>query len=151
MSSPEVTKGVRVLEARHVTAISMLSAGEPIEDVARECGVTVRQVYRWRTWPVFMTALAEAQRYGLEAAKMRIAAMRERALDVLEATINDRDVPHQVRVKAAEAVLDRAGMAAKQPDAPSTAFDQTDALDAAREFARQYPEEVARALAEVKP
>lgn len=138
------------LDNRHLKAIELLAEGESIDRVASEIGIDRRTLYRWRTSPVFMGALAEAQKHGLDAAKTRMAQLRERAVDAVEQTLTDPDAPYPVKLKAAEMVLDRTGMSADALDAESEPTNDADMLDAVREFVRQNPGVVADLLAEAQ-
>jgi len=100
------------LDARHLRAISLLTEGMTLDEVAKEIGCGRRTLYRWRTSPLFAAALAEAASRGLGAALDRLRCLREAALDVLERLLSDAKAPAQVRLAAAREVMERTGLVA---------------------------------------
>ena len=121
--------------------------GRSLVEVAADVGVDRSTLWKWRTSPTFATALSEAMTHGLDAAKSRIASLREKSLDVIESILDDVGAPPAVRLKAVEMVWSRSGLGEvelEQRDETS----QDDITAAIREFARQNPNEAARIVAE---
>ena len=114
--------------------------GRALVEVAAEVGVDRTTLWKWRTSAPFAAALSEAMNNGLDAAKSRIASLREKSLDVIESILDDVGAPPVVRLKAVEMVWSRSGLGVVE----ETERDEVGAEDARlafREFARANPAE----------
>jgi len=124
------------LDPRHLRAIALFVEGGTVDEVARELGIGRSTLFRWRASPVFAAALADGLRAGLEAARQRLATMRERALDRLDRLVDDDTVPPAVAARVIAEILDRCGLAAPTrpaaeqvpAGAPPSANDNLDAV-----------------------
>ena len=90
-------------------AIELLLLGTPLVDVARECGVDRRTVYRWRHDDRLFRAELERDRREMWATNMdRMRMLIGRSLDVLEEEL-DEEHPRS-RMWAARTVLNQTGL-----------------------------------------
>jgi hypothetical protein len=72
------------LRAKQAQALSALLAGKTVAIAAASAGISERQAYRWLRDKRFKSALVEQEALLLQSAGLRLAAMAEKACDVLE-------------------------------------------------------------------
>ena len=87
--------------------IPALLSGETLDRTARNFGISVATLRRWRRLPAFRAALEEALRENHELTLMRLAELAACSLTIL-AELMRPDVPPVVRLKAASTVLSHA-------------------------------------------
>jgi hypothetical protein len=105
-TAAQVLAGVTDVQLR---AIELLLAGTSQATVARECGVDVRTIYRWRMESEpFRAALDRARRDMWADTIYRMRAMVGKAMSVLEAEIVDEY--DRSRVRAATIVLNHSNV-----------------------------------------
>lgn len=134
------------LDERQLRAVALIAEGRALVEVAKEVGVDRTTIWKWRNSTGFAKALSDAMSSGLEAAKSRIAALREKSLDVIESILDDVGAPPAVRLKAVEMVWSRSGLGVVE-ESEREDVSADDARLAFREFAREHPDE-ARAMLE---
>lgn len=95
--------------ARKGKGTAMLMTGARHDDVARECGVSTRQVERWAAEPEVREKVVEAvERATATAAEILNSAAGEAAEAAL-AVMRDAEASPGDRLRAALAILDRTG------------------------------------------
>ena len=106
LPAAQVPAGVTDAQLR---AIELLLTGTSQAGVARECGVDVRTIYRWRhECEPFRAALDRARRAMWAETMCRMRAMIATSLSVLETELVD--VYDRSRVRAASIVLSHSNM-----------------------------------------
>ena len=97
------------MQPRQQRALDLVLAGHSSAEVAKQVGVRRETVWRWKQDPAFAVEL-----HGLQAVR-RVAVQDElegaalEAVQVLRGLMADEGVNPGVRVRAATALLDRAG------------------------------------------
>ncbi len=92
-------------------AIELLIEGRTIPETATELGVTRATVWRWTQEPDFVARLAAARAGRLTGALDRLEGAVSDALEAMVSILRDESQPAAVRLKAAESILSRAGLA----------------------------------------
>jgi hypothetical protein len=99
------------LNTRQARAVELYTQGSTDAEVAAELGVERSTVWRWRTQDLaFRSTLRRTHAKATKIAVARLEGLVEKALDVVAATLADQEAPLALRLRAAEAVLDRAGI-----------------------------------------
>lgn len=89
--------------AKKTLALEAVLAGKTQGEAASMAGVSLRTMARWGH--DFAPILAEHQAALLDRASRRLTGLADRAIDALEANLND-DTPAYVRIKSATSILD---------------------------------------------
>ena len=97
-------------------AISALIANPHIKQAAAECGVAEKTLHRWLKEPEFAAQLAEAQREVSRRVTRGVIARAERAAEVLDEVMSDKETMPNARVSAAKCLLDTAFKAIETED-----------------------------------
>ena len=97
-------------------AIAALLSQPSIEQAARVTGIGPKTLLRWLKLPEFQTAYREARRDGFGQATARLQQASGAAASVLLKMMVDPNSPASTRVRAAQAVLDRAAKAIELED-----------------------------------
>ena len=97
-------------------AIAALLSQPSIEQAARVAGIGPKTLLRWLKLPEFQAAYREARRDGFGQATARLQQASGAAASVLLKMMVDQNSPASTRVRAAQAVLDRAGKAVEIED-----------------------------------
>lgn len=92
---------------KQTAAIAALMTGATIEAAASAVGVNAATVHRWLRDPAFVEELAAARRLTIGAALDTLTAGARAAAAEIAALVNDKSVAPLVRLRAAEALLDR--------------------------------------------
>lgn len=95
------------LTPKQVTLVAALLEGKTLEQAAAAAGVAYITAKRWRRRPEFAAALAEARREIIAGALDVLTVGARAAAGELLALLRDRTVAPMVRLRAAEAVLER--------------------------------------------
>jgi len=95
------------------TAIAALMECSTVTEAAAQTRVSRRQLYRWLNDPVFQQELKKAQRQIYGRAMLRLTAMANKAVDVLEDCLEGRKCSKN-RFLAACKVLEHSQSAAHQ-------------------------------------
>ena len=98
---------------RRARALELALEGRTDSEIATELGTDRVTIWRWRTDPGFAAELRERHRERLTVLNERMLGIVPRALDVLCELMNDAAQPPMVRMRAAEALLDRAAWTGK--------------------------------------
>ena len=110
--SPIPVQTLATLSAEKVRAIHLLVAGHTIPETANQVGVRRETIWRWTKTPAFAEAVAAGRMEILEQVGQRLVYASCYAVDVLCELMKDRNASAGDRLKAAVAVLDRAGVSA---------------------------------------
>ena len=107
----EVTKGNNLvgLTGPQLVALGALISGMGITDAADAAGVTRQTVSRWLNNEAFQRRLQEEQLVALSIARGQLYTLTNRAIDVLQKTVNDGSTPQQKRTEIAFRVLELVG------------------------------------------
>jgi DNA-binding CsgD family transcriptional regulator len=99
------------LTSAQMRGLELYAQGLTDAEVASELGVDRSTAWRWRTRDRrFRAQLRKTHAEVTSAAAARLEGLVERALYVLATTLSDQEAPAAIRVRAAEAVLERAGI-----------------------------------------
>jgi hypothetical protein len=129
MSGRNATQQDTQLSPAQSRALELYAQGSTDAEVATELGVERSTAWRWRTQDAtFRRALRRTHAEATKAAAGRLEGLVEKALDVLASTLTDQEAPLALRLRAAEAVLERAGVASNEAErrvvtAPSSPLD----------------------------
>lgn len=95
------------LTPKQVALVTALLEGKTLEQAADAAGVASATARRWRRKPAFVAALAEARRELISGALDVLSVGARAAAAELLSLLRDRSVSPMVRLRAAEAVLER--------------------------------------------
>jgi hypothetical protein len=99
------------LAPAQMRALELYAQGANDTEVASTLGIERSTAWRWRTTdPQFRRELRRAHAEATKVAAARLEGLVEKALDVLASALTDNDAPLALRLRAAEAVLDRTGI-----------------------------------------
>jgi len=90
------------------TIVSALLENGSVRAAAAQVGITERAVYNRMQKPTFKRCYKAARTKSLEAATSALQARLSRAVDVLADCMQNEENAPQVRVNAANAIIDRA-------------------------------------------
>lgn len=107
---PERTPPTGGPAARRDRLLDLVLAGMTHSAIARELGVHRTTVYRWVVDPALAEELRELRAARRFAAQESLQDVARKAIRTLEALLDDTACPPAVRLRAACAVLDRAGI-----------------------------------------
>lgn len=96
---------VNVLSSDRLKAIDVIVAGGDDTAAAEASGVTARTIRRWKSEPVFAEAILRAQDEMLEKVSVDLARTARAAVAVLRIFLADATMKPQVRLRAAEILL----------------------------------------------
>jgi hypothetical protein len=102
-----MTEPARNVTPKQVAIIAALLMGKTIEQAAAGAGASPSTAHRWLRDPVFVAELAKARRAALSAALDVLTAGARIAAGEILAILRDKKVAPSVRLRAAEAVLER--------------------------------------------
>jgi len=97
-------------QPRRKRALELVLAGRTLPEVGEELGVNRSTVWKWTQDPGFAAELHQARVSRAGALQEAVGAAALDALRYLRAVLDDDTAPSGVRVRAACAVLDRAGL-----------------------------------------
>lgn len=109
-SKGERSRKPRQLKSPPEGFIERLAAGESHSHIADEIGCSRNVVARWAQLPEVKLALSDRAAELKAAALQRMTSLINGALDTLEEVMLNPEQPGSPRVRAAEAILDRAGL-----------------------------------------
>lgn len=111
MKGRNATQQAAQLDTRQARALEVYAQGSTDAEVAAELGVERSTAWRWRTMdPEFRGELRRLHAEATGAAAARLEGLVEKALDVLTSTLTDTQAPIALRLRAAQLVLERAGV-----------------------------------------
>lgn len=127
-----------VLNPRQARALELLLAGGAVGEVAAELKVNRATVWRWLGDPTFAAALARERDARRTAVGEALGAAAGEAVAVLLAELRNAGGRPGDRVRAASAILDRAGWAARRGRDEAAGAEGVDERAAARTAARAF-------------
>lgn len=127
-----------VLNPRPARALELLLAGRTIGEIAAEVKVNRGTVWRWLGDPTFAAALARERDARRTAVGEALDAAAGEAVAVLLAELRNADGRPADRLRAASAILDRAGWAARRGRDEAPGAEGIDERAAARVAARAF-------------
>ena len=95
------------LTPKQVQLVTALLEGKSLEQAAQAAGVAYVTARRWRRLPAIIAALAEGQRELIASALDVLSVGARAAAGEILAILRDKRVAPLVRLRAAEAVLER--------------------------------------------
>lgn len=84
-------------------AIELLAQGHSIVDCSKEIQVSRRSIHLWLLSPEFMNALETRKKEIIESLNLRLIALNEKALDVIEDCMDSRN--ENIRLRASSLLL----------------------------------------------
>lgn len=102
------------LSTEQAQAIVLLSEGLGVTTVAERVGVDRRTIWRWRQAPHFLAELQRRREDLLDHGARTLASVVPDATAALAAIVRDPSADATVRLRAAEAILDRVGLGPTQ-------------------------------------
>ena len=93
------------LTIRQNKAIAALLISQTVAEAAKRAAVGERSIYRWLKQDTFQSHLRRARRQALSQALGRLQQVADRAVDTLDAILNDEKATAAGRVSAVRAAL----------------------------------------------
>jgi len=91
-------------------ALELILAGHSVTDIAAQVGVRRETVWRWRNDPSFAYEVSVRQGQRRQAIHDELDAGVIESVRMLRGLVADTDAPPGARVRAATALMDRAGL-----------------------------------------
>jgi DNA-binding transcriptional MerR regulator len=91
---------LETLSPNQTQALSLIAANYSKEEVARQTGVTIRTLDRWRKQPEFQRLLRDAIARTFDAAVAELVVGAQESARELKRIISDPDVPSRTKVTA---------------------------------------------------
>ena len=121
------------LGPKHRHVILLLATGGTVKAAAAEVGVRADTVSIWKNAPIFRVALAEKVREINERDEQATfndwAAVRRKALDFVNAVLDDTEADPRVKLGAAKLVFDRTDATKKAIEAKVDVTDSTNSVE----------------------
>ncbi len=122
-------------------ALELILAGHSVTDIAAQVGVRRETVWRWRNDPSFASEVSVRQGQRRQAIHDELDAGVIESVRMLRGLVADTDAPPGARVRAATALMDRAGLT------PAYAVEVRHSADHAQQQAAQPQIEDAERMA----
>ena len=91
-------------------ALELILAGHSVTDIASQVGVRRETVWRWRNDPSFASEVSVRQAQRRQSIHDELDAGVIESVRMLRGLVADTDAPPGARVRAATALMDRAGL-----------------------------------------
>ena len=91
-------------------ALKLILAGHSVTDIASQVGVRRETVWRWRNDPSFASEVSVRQGQRRQSIHDELDAGVIESVRMLRGLVADTDAPPGARVRAATALMDRAGL-----------------------------------------
>jgi hypothetical protein len=98
------------MQRRKQRALELILAGHSVTDIASQVGVRRETVWRWRNDPSFASEVTVRQGQRRQAIHSELDAGVLEAVQMLRGLVADPEAPAGARVRAATALMDRAGL-----------------------------------------
>lgn len=108
------TQDSALTEVQRRTAL-MLASGIKAVRIAEELGISEHQISRWRKQPEFKAEVNLHLNAASEAVVERLRSLAGKAVDCLEAVLNDPKASASDRLKAAQTILSTVGISPQTP------------------------------------
>ena len=140
------------MQPKQQRALELILAGHSVTDIAAQVGVRRETIWRWRQDPGFASEVSVHQAQRRQAIHDELDAGVIESVRMLRGLVADTEAPSGARVRAATALMDRAGLTPAyavqvrhqtdhaQQQATESAF--RDPQDLARDILRALPEVV---------
>ena len=138
------------MQPKQQRALELILAGHSVTDIAAQVGVRRETVWRWRNDPSFASEVSIRQAQRRQSIHDELDAGVIESVRMLRGPMADTDAPPGARVRAATALMDRAGLTPayavevrhKAEHAQQQATEQAfkDPQDMARQILRTLPE-----------
>ncbi|MCD8485387.1 MAG: helix-turn-helix domain-containing protein [Desertifilum sp.] len=108
LASEEGADNVRVMPLSEIQqrVALLLATGHTAREVAQKMGLSEVTIHRWRQQPEFVAAVRGILKQNKQALNERLNNLAIKALEVLEAIIDDPNASTADRINAASKVLD---------------------------------------------
>ena len=127
----------------------LILAGHSVTDIAAQVGVRRETVWRWRNDPYFASEVSVRQAQRRQCIHDELDAGVIESVRMLRGLVADTDAPPGARVRAATALMDRAGLTPAY--AVEVRHKAEYAQQQATEHAHKDPQELARDILAVLP
>ena len=98
------------MQPKQQRALELILAGHSVTDIASQVGVRRETVWRWRNDPSFASEVSVRQGQRRQAIHDELDAGVIESVRMLRGLVADTDAPPGARVRAATALMDRAGL-----------------------------------------
>ena len=98
------------MQRRKQRALELILAGHSVTDIASQVGVRRETVWRWRQDPSFASEVSVRQGQRRQSIHDELDAGVIESVRMLRGLVADTDAPPGARVRAATALMDRAGL-----------------------------------------
>jgi transposase-like protein len=129
------------MQPKQQRALELILAGHSVTDIAAQVGVRRETVWRWRNDPSFASEVSVRQAQRRQAIHDELDAGVIESVRMLRGLVADTDAPPGARVRAATALMDRAGLT------PAYAVEVRHSADHAQQQAAQPQIEDAERMA----
>ncbi len=116
-----MTKKAQALSENQQRAVELVASGQTNRQIAETLDNSEFTVSRWRQEPGFIAAVNEILRDSREAARERLRSLVGKAVDTIEASLNDAELSASERLKAAFKIIELVGIHADEPIGPVSA------------------------------
>ena len=130
-------------------ALEPILAGHSVTDIASQVGVRRETVWRWRNDPSFASEVSVRQTQRRQSIHDELDAGVIESVRMLRGLVADTDAPPGARVRAATALMDRAGLT--PPYAVEVRHKAEHAQQQATEQAFKDPQDMAREILTILP
>ena len=135
------------MQPKQQRALDLLLAGHATTAVAAEVGVRRETIWRWTQDPAFAAEVSRRQAERRQAIHSELDAGVLEAVQMLRGLVADTEAPAGARVRAATALMDRAGLT----PAYAVQVRHRDDQHALQTTEHQDPEVMARQILEALP
>jgi hypothetical protein len=105
---PDTNNTPRQLSLAQSKAYAGFAAGLSVSEISRQTGISRQTLHTWmKSDPLFIQAVKAAKQEYIEAFRDRLFNLSRKALDRLEAILEDPKTPAGVALRAALAILNR--------------------------------------------
>ena len=98
------------MQPKQQRALELILAGHSVTDIASQVGVRRETVWRWRNDPSFASEVSVRQAQRRQSIHDELDAGVIESVRMLRGLVADTDAPPGARVRAARALMDRAGL-----------------------------------------
>ena len=98
------------MQPKQQRALELILAGHSVTDIAAQVGVRRETVWRWRNDPSFASQVSVRQAQRRQSIHDELDAGVIESVRMLRGLVADTDAPPGARVRAATALMDRAGL-----------------------------------------
>ena len=98
------------MQPKQQRALELILAGHSVTDIAAQVGVRRETVWRWRNDPSFASEVSVRQAQRRQSIHDELDAGVIESVRMLRGLVADTDAPPGARVRAATALMDRAGL-----------------------------------------